>query len=61
MVATFGSQPHKQASARKVIIAKVIIKLKLWLVAGCEAKVVAELSSHPLPAISGVARAFQGG
>ena len=31
----------------KVIITKVIIKLKLWLAAGCEAKVAAELSSHP--------------
>ena len=33
----------------KVIITIVIIKLKLWLAAGCEAKVAAELSSHPLP------------
>ena len=32
----------------KVKIKIVIIKLKLWPAAGCEAKVVAELSSHPL-------------
>ena len=31
-----------------VIITIVIIKLKLWPVAGCEAEVVAELSSRPL-------------
>ena len=30
----------------KAIITRVIIKLKLWLATGCEAKVVAELSSH---------------
>ena len=33
---------------RKVIITIVIIKLKLWPVAGCEANVAAELSSRPL-------------
>ena len=32
----------------KVIITIVIIKLKLWPAAGCEAKVAAELSSRPL-------------
>ena len=35
----------------KVIITIVIIKLKLWPAAGCEAKLVAELSSRPLPLI----------
>ena len=37
----------------KVIMTIVIIKLKLWPAAGCEAKVAAELSSRPLhvPAI----------
>ena len=33
----------------KVLIAIVIIKLKLWPAACCEAKVVAELSLRPLP------------
>ena len=31
-----------------VIITKVIIKLKLWPAAGCEAKLAVELSSRPL-------------
>ena len=51
-----GSQIRPQLSAAsltnrpqpKVIITIVIIKLKLWPAAGCEAKVAAELSSHPL-------------
>ena len=34
----------------KVIITIVIIQLKLWPAAGCEARVGAELSSHPLVA-----------
>ena len=34
-----------------VIITIVIIKLKLWPAAGCEAKVAAELSSHPLDSL----------
>ena len=50
-----GSQIRPQLSAAsptnrlqpKVIITIVIIKLKLWPAAGCEAKVVAELSSCP--------------
>ena len=50
-----GSQIRPQLSAAsptnrpqpKVIVAIVIIKLKLWPVAGCEAKVAAELSSLP--------------
>ena len=35
----------------KVIITIVIIKLKLWPAAGCEAEVVAELSPRPLDLI----------
>ena len=50
-----GSQIRPQLSAAsptnrpqpKVIITKVIMKLMLWPAAGCEAKVVAELSSRP--------------
>ena len=50
-----GSQIWLQLSAAsptnrpqpKVIITIVIIKLKLWPAAGCEAKVAAELSSRP--------------
>ena len=51
-----GSQIRLQLSAAsptnrpqpKVIETIVIIKLKLWPPAGCEAKVAAELSSRPL-------------
>ena len=51
-----GSQIRPQLSAAsptnrpqpKDIITIVIIKLKLWPAAGCEAKVEAELSSHSL-------------
>ena len=50
-----GSQIRPQLSAAsptnrpqpKVIITIVIIKLKLWPAAGCEAKVAAKLSSSP--------------
>ena len=47
MATTFCGHPHKQAST-EVIKVTVIIKLKLWQAAGCEAKVVAKLSSCPL-------------
>ena len=51
-----GSQIRQQLPAAsltnrshpKIIITKVIIKLKLWLAAGCEVKVVAELNSLAL-------------
>ena len=50
-----GSQIRSQLSASsltnrpqpKVIITKVMIKIKLKLAAGCELKIVAELSSCP--------------
>ena len=52
-----GSQIRPQLSAAshinrpqpKVIIAIVLVKLKLWAAAGCEAKVAAELNSRLLP------------
>ena len=52
----YGGQIWPQLSAAsptnrpqpKVIVTIVIIKLKLWPAAGCEAKVAAELSSRPL-------------
>ena len=49
LVANCYSQPHKQASAQGHNNNKnnTIIKLELQLTAGCEAKVVAELSSCP--------------
>ena len=51
----YGSQIRLQLSVArptnrphpKVIITIVMLKLKLWPATGCEAKVVAELSSHP--------------
>ena len=46
-VASPTNRPHP-----KVIITIVIIKLKLWPAAGCEAEVAAELSSHPLIKLS---------
>ena len=62
MYVRHGSQIRLQLSAAspknrpqpKVIIILVIIKLKLWPAAGCEATVAAELSSRPLVTFSGV-------
>ena len=42
---TFSSQPTNRLQP-KFIITIVVIKLKLWLDAGCEAKVVAQLGTH---------------
>ena len=46
MVANFFGQLTTRPQF-KVLIAIVIIKLKLWPAAGCEAKVAPELNSYP--------------
>ena len=43
-----AASPPTNKPQTKVIIGIVMIKLKLWLATDCEAKVVPELSTHPL-------------